>query len=119
MTLETMVFKGKSGWHKAIYTFLRAALLSNLYVSLGAAGLCYAATRLQSVSEFTPFVLIAFLYVQSMHILNHLTGSKADRFNEPDRARFYHDLRVPLTVIALASGAAGLVIAYRQGGCRS
>jgi len=115
MTLETMVFKGKSGWHKAIYTFLRAALLSNLYVSLGAAGLCYAAARLQSVSDFTPFVLIAFLYVQSMHILNHLTGSKADRFNEPDRARFYHDLRVPLTVIALASGAAGLVIAYRQG----
>ena len=50
-----------------------------------------------------------------MHILNHLTGSKADRYNEPDRARFYEDRRVPLTVIALASGAAGLVIACLQG----
>jgi (E)-4-hydroxy-3-methyl-but-2-enyl pyrophosphate reductase len=115
MALETMVFKRKSGWHKAVYTFLRAALLSNLYVSLGAAGLCYAATRLQGISVFTPFVLIAFLYVQSMHILNHLTGSKADRFNEPDRARFYDDRKVSLTVIALASGAAGLVIAALQG----
>ncbi|MCU0592137.1 MAG: 4-hydroxy-3-methylbut-2-enyl diphosphate reductase [Desulfobacterales bacterium] len=115
MTLETMVFKRKSGWHKAVYTFLRAALLSNFYVSLGAAGLCYAATRLQEISDFTPFVLIAFLYVQSMHILNHLTGSKADRFNEPDRARFYEDRKVSLTVIALTSGAAGLVIAYLQG----
>jgi 4-hydroxy-3-methylbut-2-enyl diphosphate reductase len=115
MTLETMVFKRKSGWHKAVYTFLRVALLSNLYVSLGAAGLCYAATRLQGVTDFTPFVLIAFLYVQSMHILNHLTGSKADRFNEPDRARFYDDRKVSLTVIALACGAAGLVIAYLQG----
>jgi 4-hydroxy-3-methylbut-2-enyl diphosphate reductase len=115
MALEGMVFKHKSGWHKAIYAFLRAALLSNLYVSLGAAGLCYAAARLQAVSDFTPFALIAFLYVQSMHILNHLTGSSADRFNEPDRARFYHDYRVPLTAIALASGAAGLVIAYLQG----
>jgi (E)-4-hydroxy-3-methyl-but-2-enyl pyrophosphate reductase len=115
MTLETMVFEGKSGWHKAVYAFLRAALLSNLYVSLGAAGLCYAATHLQGVSGFKPFVLIAFLYVQSMHILNHLTGSKADRFNEPDRARFYDDRKVSLTVIALTSGAAGLVIACLQG----
>jgi len=115
MTLETMVFKRKSGWHKTIYSFLRAALLSNLYVSLGAAGLCYAATRLQGVSDFATFVLIAFLYVQSMHILNHLTGSKADRFNEPDRARFYEDRKASLTVIALSSGAAGLVIAYLQG----
>ncbi len=115
MTLETMVFKRKSGWHQAVHTFLRAALLSNLYVSLGAAGLCYSATRLQGISDFTPFVLIAFLYVQSMHILNHLTGSTADRFNEPDRARFYDDRKASLTVIALSSGAAGLVIAYLQG----
>lgn len=115
MTLETMVFKRKSGWHQSVYTFLRAALLSNIYVSLGAAGLCYAATRLQGISDFTPFVLIAFLYVQSMHILNHLTGSNADRFNEPDRARFYDARKVPLSMIALSSGAAGLVIAYLQG----
>jgi 4-hydroxy-3-methylbut-2-enyl diphosphate reductase len=115
LTLETMVFRRKSGWHKALYTLMRAALLSNLYVSLGAAGLCYAVSRLQGVVHFTAFVLIAFLYVQSMHILNHLTGSQADRYNEPDRARFYQDRRVPLTVIALASGAAGLVIAFFQG----
>jgi 4-hydroxy-3-methylbut-2-enyl diphosphate reductase len=115
MTLETMVFQRKARWHPAAYTFMRTALLSNLYVSLGAAGLCYAATRLQGVSNFTPFVFIAFLYVQSMHILNHLTGSKADRFNEPDRARFYADRQISLTVIALISGAAGLVIAYLQG----
>lgn len=115
MALETMVFQRRSGWQQAVYSFLRIALLSNLYVSLGAAGLCYAVTRLQGIADFKPFVLIAFLYVQSMHILNHLTGSKADRFNEPDRARFYEDRRVSLTVIALASGAAGLVIAYLQG----
>jgi 4-hydroxy-3-methylbut-2-enyl diphosphate reductase len=115
MTLETMVFRRKSGWHKAMYTLMRTALLTNLYVSLGAAGLCYAVSRLQGIIDVTPFVLIAFLYVQSMHILNHLTGSKADRYNEPDRARFYHDRSVSLTGIALVSGAAGLVIACLQG----
>jgi 4-hydroxy-3-methylbut-2-enyl diphosphate reductase len=115
MTLETMVFRRKSGWRKTLYALMRASLLTNLYVSLGAAGLCYAVSRLQGIADVTPFVLIAFLYVQSMHILNHLTGSKADRYNEPDRARFYQDRSVSLTVIALASGAAGLVIACLQG----
>ncbi|MGE5258460.1 MAG: 4-hydroxy-3-methylbut-2-enyl diphosphate reductase [Hyphomicrobiales bacterium] len=115
LTLETMVFRRKSGWHKTLYTLMRAALLSNIYVSLGATGLCYAVSRLQGVLHFKAFVLIAFLYVQSMHILNHLTGSPADRYNEPDRAQFYQSRRIPLTLIAMTSGAAGLVIAYLQG----
>ena len=114
-TLESMVFRRRSGWHKAVHTFLKASLLTNLYVSLGACGLCYAVSRLQGIEQLEPFVLIAFLYVQSMHILNHLTGGQADRYNEPERARFYHDRRVPLTVIAVASGAAGLVVAGLQG----
>jgi 4-hydroxy-3-methylbut-2-enyl diphosphate reductase len=115
MALETMVFQRKSAWHKGLYRLMRAALLTNLYVSLGAAGLCFAVSRLQSIPHVTPFVLIAFFYVQSMHILNHLTGSKADRFNEPDRARFYEKQALPLTLIALTSGAAGWVIASFQG----
>jgi 4-hydroxy-3-methylbut-2-enyl diphosphate reductase len=115
MTLESMVFRRRSGWHKAVHTFLKASLLTNLYVSLGASGLCYAVCRLQGIERVEPFVLIAFLYVQSMHILNHLTGGQADRYNEPDRARFYQDRRVPLTAIAVASGAAGLVVAGLQG----
>ena len=116
MTLEAMVIRRHSGWHKAVHAVLKASLLSNLYVSLGAGGLCYAVSRLQGIGPVAPFVLIAFLYVQSMHILNHLTGSQADRYNDPDRASFYHERRVPLTVVALASGATGLIIAWLQGG---
>jgi len=114
-TLESMVFRHRSGWHRAVYGLLRFLLLSNLWVSTGAAGLCYAAMRLQGVSDFVPFVLIAFVYVQSMHILNHLTGRQADRYNEPDRAQFYQNRKIPLTIVALASGAAGLLIAFGQG----
>jgi 4-hydroxy-3-methylbut-2-enyl diphosphate reductase len=116
MTLEAMVIRRHSGWHKAVHTLLKASLLSNLYVSLAACGLCYAVSRLQGIGPVAPFALIAFLYVQSMHILNHLTGGQADRYNEPDRARFYHERRVPLTLVALASGATGLIIAWLQGG---
>jgi (E)-4-hydroxy-3-methyl-but-2-enyl pyrophosphate reductase len=115
MTLESMVFRRRSGWHRAVHAFLKASLLTNVYVSLGACGLCYAASRLQGIGHVEPFVLIAFLYVQSMHILNHLTGGQADRYNEPERARFYRDRSAPLTVIALACGATGLIIAGLQG----
>jgi 4-hydroxy-3-methylbut-2-enyl diphosphate reductase len=115
MALEATVFRRRSRWHKAVHTFLKASLITNLYVSMGAFGLCYAVSRLQRISEVEPFALIAFLYVQSMHILNHLTGGQADRYNEPERARFYQDRWAVLTAVAFASGAAGLVIAWLQG----
>jgi 4-hydroxybenzoate polyprenyltransferase len=115
MALETKLFKRRSWRHKALHALLRASLLTNLYVSLAAGGLCYAACLLQAVADQLPFVLMAWLYVQSMHILNHLTGSQADRYNDPDRASFYQRHRVPLTALALACGAAGLLIAFSQG----
>ncbi len=117
LALEHAVFRRKSPGHKVLYAFMRAALLTNAYVSLGAAGLCYAASLLQGVPEGAgAWMGVAYLYTQSMHILNHLTGSRADRFNEPDRARFYEERKVPLTAAALACGAGGLCLAFLQGG---
>jgi 4-hydroxybenzoate polyprenyltransferase len=58
---------------------------------------------------------MSFLYVQSMHILNHLTGSRADRYNDPERAKFYERHKAPLIAAALVCGAAGLLIAFSQG----
>jgi 4-hydroxy-3-methylbut-2-enyl diphosphate reductase len=115
LTLEMMLVRHRSGLHRALYAALRFALLSNFYVSLGAAGLCQAMTRLYTLEPHTIFALVSFFYVQSMHILNHLTGSRADRYNDPDRAQFYERRKVPLTLIALACGAAGLVSAYLEG----
>jgi len=115
MALETKLFKRRSWRHKALHALLRVSLLTNLYVSLAAGGLCYAVCLLQAVAQPFPFVLMSCLYVQSMHILNHLTGSLADRYNDPDRASFYQRRQAPLTVLALACGAAGLLIAFTQG----
>jgi 4-hydroxy-3-methylbut-2-enyl diphosphate reductase len=115
MALEAKLFTRRSWRHKALHALLRVSLLTNLYVSLGAGGLCYAVCLLQAVAQHLPFVLMSCLYVQSMHILNHLTGSRADRYNDPDRASFYQRRQVPLTVLALACGAAGLLIAFTLG----
>ena len=113
--LETLQVKGKKNWRRILFGLQRGLLLTNIYVSIGAGCLSYACSKLQGFSQFFPYVLIAMLYVQSMHILAHLTGNKADQFNDPDRASFYDKYKHLLTVLALAAGGAGLVIAFTLG----
>lgn len=113
--LEALQVKRKNNWRRILFGLQRGLLLTNIYVSLGAGCLSYACSKLQGFSQFFPYVLIAMLYVQSMHILAHLTGNKADQFNDPERASFYEKYKRLLTVLAIAAGGAGLVIAFTLG----
>ncbi len=113
--LETMVFTRKQGWRRALFGVQRAMLLTNVYVSLGAGCLSYACSKLQGILQYFPYIFISMLFVQSMHILNHLTGSKSDQYNDPDRANFYQKYRVLLILLAVIAGGAGLIIAYSLG----
>ena len=88
--IKALPLKKKEGWRKTVFTAQRFLLLTNIYVSIGAGCLCYACTKLLGINDHLQNVLIAVFYVQSMHILNNLTGVKADRFNDPDRAYFYN-----------------------------
>jgi 4-hydroxy-3-methylbut-2-enyl diphosphate reductase len=58
---------------------------------------------------------VAVLYVMSMHILNHLTSRAEDRYNDPNRERFYIQHKWMLTLLALSAGALGLVSAFQLG----
>jgi 4-hydroxy-3-methylbut-2-enyl diphosphate reductase len=50
-----------------------------------------------------------------MHILNNFIGREAVRYNDPDRASFYHYNRWPLLILAVAAGAVGLFMAFILG----
>jgi len=113
--LETLPFQKGKRWKKAIFAIQRYLLLTNFYVSVGAGCLCFACTRLLSIRDFLPYVIVSMLYVQSMHTLNHLTGNKEDRYNDPDRAAFYEKHIFFLTFFALASGGFGLLTALTMG----
>ena len=113
--LEALQVKREQSWRRIFFGLQRALLLTNIYVSLGAGCLSYASLKLQGFSQLFPYVLISMLYVQSMHILAHLTGSKADQYNDPERAAFYSKYTILLTILALAAGSAGLVIAFTLG----
>ncbi len=113
--LETLPAKGAFTWRKPIYLLQRSLLLTNIMVAMGAGSLCFACARLQGIDFFYPQILIAALYVQSMHILNHLMGRQSDRFNDPERSAFYIRYRLLLSILAIAAGTAGLLTAYGMG----
>ena len=113
--IEVLPYTSESSWRRVLYTTQRALLLTNIYVSLGAGCLCYACNKLLGITNYFPHVLISILYVQSMHILNNLTGTKSDRYNDPDRASFYDGNKFLLALLALIAGGVGLVTAYTLG----
>ena len=113
--LEQLPYRQKRGWRLFMFGIQRRLLLTNIYVSLGAGFLSYACTKLLDISYYWPSIVISVLYVQSMHLLNHLTGTKADQYNDPDRAAFYQKNRLVLTLIAVISGSAGLLTAVTHG----
>ncbi len=113
--LEVMLSGREHKWRRMALNLQRALLLTNIYVSIGAGGLCYAGIKLLGNNYFFPHVLISILYVLSMHILNNLTGTKADRFNDPERAAFYQKNRILLAFFATIAGGAGMITAYTLG----
>lgn len=114
-TLETFPFKKGQSLYKRLFAVQRALLLTNIYVSFGAGFLCFACIKLQGITNYFPHVLISILYVQSMHILNNIIGTKADRYNDPDRASFYDKNKIFLSLLSFTAGGVGLMTAYAMG----
>jgi 4-hydroxy-3-methylbut-2-enyl diphosphate reductase len=114
-TLEALPFKKKQSWQRVVLSIQRLLLLTNIYVAVGAGCLCYACIKIQGITHNLPHVLISMLYVQSMHIFNYLTGTKADRYNDPDRSSFYDKNKILLAVLAFTAGGFGLTTAYTVG----
>jgi len=86
----------------------RFLLLSNLWVALGAAGLCHGcATLLNAPFTLLP-ALIALLYVHAMHTLNNLTGDRTDKYTDPERHEFYASQRPLLWMATAVTGVGAL-----------
>ncbi len=114
--LENIPMRQQIGWSRWLHRAQRVLILANIYLSIGAGFLCYACIKLMGEDGFFPQGLIAMLYVLSMHIFNHLTSNVEDRFNDPERARFYQTHKIPLMVLGLLAGIIGLLAAFQVGG---
>ncbi|MBF0120020.1 MAG: 4-hydroxy-3-methylbut-2-enyl diphosphate reductase [Desulfobacterales bacterium] len=113
--IELSIFKDKKNLRRLFFLLQQFVLRTNLYVAFGAGALCYTCTKLSYINSYFSNVLIAMLYVLSMHILNNLIGRKSDKYNDPDRANFYEKNKFILTFFGFISGSIGLFVAYKTG----
>ena len=114
-SMETMPLKFGRQFSKLIIAVQRAVLFSSLYLAVGAGALCYACTKLQGLDGFFPHGLLAFFYVLSMHIFNNLTGRRADRYNDPEKALFYDRKKTLLLIVASVGIIGGLAASITLG----
>jgi 4-hydroxybenzoate polyprenyltransferase len=106
----------KAGKFRVFFCKLqKALLLTNLYGALGAGCLCYAASTLQGIRHDFVVSLIAMLYVLTMHIVNNLTGNKANQYNDPEKAEFFKRHTLPVLFMSLVSALAYLGISFFLG----
>ncbi|MFO7714902.1 4-hydroxy-3-methylbut-2-enyl diphosphate reductase [Desulfosarcina sp.] len=113
--LEKLPARRHAGLVRILYRAMQTLLLTNVYVAMGAGCLCLAGTRLLEIKPSAAPVAVAMLYVLSMHLLNHLTGTAEDEYNDPERARFYEQNRLGLSVMAIAAGGLGILSASAMG----
>jgi len=90
-------------------------LKTNLLLAFGAGSLTYACATLQGLAHSLSHGTTAMLYILSMQVINNLFTIESDRYNNPDRAEFYMANRPWLIALALASGGAGLMMAFFTG----
>ncbi|MFO7965216.1 MAG: 4-hydroxy-3-methylbut-2-enyl diphosphate reductase [Desulfobacterales bacterium] len=110
--LETMP---RSLVKSSVFNILRFLMLTNIYAAVGAGCLCFAASKLQRITDSLTAVYVAVLYILAMHTMNHLTGSKSDDYNDPDRALYYKKYRFPLAVLAVIAGMLCFVVSFFHG----
>jgi len=113
--LETMSSTQSGSLLKSFQGFQQTLLFTNLFVAFGAGCLAFASMCMQGIEPVFEQVMMAFLYVLSMHTLNNYTSRKAERYNYPYRAAFYEKNRVALLLMAFTAGMSGLTLAYFQG----
>ncbi len=113
--LEGIYTKETNPLGVAIYRALRFLINSNLYAAAGAAAVCYANTRLQSLPVHLLPMLASAFYLFAMHILHNLGGRGESDISQPSRAVFLARHRRLFLACAIGAAAVALGIGFGLG----
>ena len=116
--LQNMRGSKESAWRSQGFRFMKFVLQSNLYVALCGAGLAYASMTVQGLTASigkARLMLISFLFLYSLHIINHLLDREAGQFNDPERIRFFNRYKFWFVVSGVVAQLAVVWMAYRLG----
>ena len=93
----------------------RLMTISYLLLAFGAGCLTYASILLQGLSPRLSWILVAALYVFSMHVVNRLSDKDSENFNQPGRTDFYEKYGKRMVTAGITSAAMALTLAWFQG----
>ncbi|MEW6350275.1 MAG: 4-hydroxy-3-methylbut-2-enyl diphosphate reductase [Thermodesulfobacteriota bacterium] len=106
----------RSGPLRRLRRAVDAAVMTYGFAALGGGGLTATCMTLQGETPTWPPLVVAMLFVFSMHLLNRLHDrSGAVRFNSPEIAAFYARHTTALTAAGLASSLGAIVLALGVG----
>lgn len=93
----------------------RLMAVSYVFLAIGAGCLAYASILIQGLRPKWPWVMVAALYVFSMHVLNRQTEKASENYNQPGRTDFYERYGGWIITAGITSAGAALVLAWFQG----
>ena len=93
----------------------RLAAISYLLLAIGAGCLAYASALLQGMAPKFAWILVAALYVFSMHVINRLSDKASELFNQPGRTDFYEQYGTLMITAGIISAAFAVTLAWFQG----
>ncbi len=113
--IESLMVHNGRWLRRWLFALQRYLLLSNIYLAMGAGCLTCAAAMLQGIKPSFLYIFMAIFYLLCMHTFNNLRDITSDRYNDPDRAMFYQQNRMILSVLTCISGIAAMITAYLMG----
>ncbi len=107
--IRRLEFAGVTPGMRLLARVLSATVKSNLYSSLAAIALTFAACVMQGITFDARFLIISFCYIFATSMLNRLFEEHEDKLHIPGRVRFYRRhsnklLAVSLLLIAVSLG---------------
>jgi 4-hydroxy-3-methylbut-2-enyl diphosphate reductase len=114
-TVKRIKRESGGSFYRATSSIFRFLIDTHLYLGLGAAALTYACGLLQGFVPELKYILVAFFYICSMHVLNSFTDKSAKEYDQPERVLFRRKYRVPLLWFAGISALFSLFIATTLG----
>lgn len=105
----------RSALRRLLYFPFRIGVHTYLYLGAGSAAMAYVALRFLQIDPRPSYLLLAFLYVVSMHILNRFTDRAAAEINNPLRMKDFTRLAPLLLTFSIAAALGALVLASTFG----
>lgn len=107
--------KSKSIFYRFLESIGSFIVDSSLYLGLGAVSMCYASLVFQDIKPSAMILLVAFLYVFTVHVFNRYTERLHDELFDPSRTRFFKVFGKPLVITATIASFISMFLSYELG----